>query len=61
MLTFRNSIMSIFSFSMLIAPVIGPIAGGFLVEGAGWRWIFWLLTILVSFYTISLIGFCSDL
>jgi MFS family permease len=42
------SVMSIFTFSMLIAPVVGPIAGGFLAEGAGWRWIFWLLTIVVS-------------
>ena len=43
--------MSIFSLSMLIAPVVGPIAGGFLSQAAEWRWIFWLLTILVSIHS----------
>lgn len=45
--TERGFIMSIFSLSMLIAPVIGPIVGGFLSQAANWRWIFWLLTMLV--------------
>ena len=28
------------------APSIGPVVGGVLAERAGWRWIFWFLTIL---------------
>ena len=32
---------------MLLAPVLGPVIGGFLSQAADWRWIFWLLTILV--------------
>lgn len=39
--------MSVLSFSMLIAPVVGPMTGGFLAQSLGWRWIFWLLTIMV--------------
>lgn len=31
----------------LLGPVLGPIAGGYLGEAAGWRWIFWVLTIAV--------------
>ncbi|PLN79778.1 MFS general substrate transporter [Aspergillus taichungensis] len=50
--TERGFIMSIFSLSMLIAPVVGPIAGGFLSQAANWRWIFWLLTILSGITTI---------
>lgn len=41
------SVMSVFSLAMLLAPVLGPVAGGFLSEAADWRWIFWLLTIMV--------------
>jgi MFS family permease len=29
----------------LIGPVIGPVAGGYLSEAAGWRWIFWCILI----------------
>ena len=32
----------------LLGPVVGPIAGGLLGQHVGWRWIFWVLTIVVS-------------
>ncbi|OJJ78427.1 uncharacterized protein ASPGLDRAFT_40809 [Aspergillus glaucus CBS 516.65] len=52
--------MSIFSLSMLIAPVVGPIAGGFLSQAANWRWIFWLLTILSGITTIVCFTFLRE-
>ncbi|KAJ5971517.1 uncharacterized protein N7479_001435 [Penicillium vulpinum] len=51
----RGFIMSVFSLSMLLAPVLGPVAGGFISQEADWRWIFWLLTILSGVTT--LVGF----
>ena len=39
----------VFSLLMLLggaAPVIGPIVGGFIVDGVGWRGVFWLLVVL---------------
>ncbi|KAL4893401.1 MFS general substrate transporter [Aspergillus ambiguus] len=51
----RGLIMSIFTLSMLIGPVLGPMIGGFITEAIGWRWIFWILTILSGCTTI--IGF----
>ncbi|KAJ5675650.1 MFS general substrate transporter [Penicillium macrosclerotiorum] len=48
----RGFIMSIFSASMLIGPVLGPVVGGFLAQAKGWRWIFWALTILSGCTTI---------
>jgi MFS family permease len=36
--------MSISAFGSLWGPVLGPVAGGFLSEAEGWRWIFWVIT-----------------
>jgi multidrug resistance protein len=41
----RGGAMALFALGPLMGPVIGPVAGGYLGEGAGWRWIFWLITI----------------
>lgn len=48
----------IFSLIMLImgvAPILAPVLGGFLTHVAGWRSIFWILTVL-SFITIVAIA-----
>lgn len=34
-----------FAIGPVFGPVIGPVAGGFLSTAAGWRWVFWLVTI----------------
>lgn len=39
----------VFSLLMLlggVAPVIGPVLGGLIVDGVGWRGVFWLLVVL---------------
>src|SRR5271155_4279927 len=33
-------LMSILSIPMLLAPIAGPILGGWLIDSASWRWIF---------------------
>jgi EmrB/QacA subfamily drug resistance transporter len=35
-------IMSIISFPALLAPILGPVLGGIIVNGLGWRWIFYV-------------------
>jgi multidrug resistance protein len=35
----------IWNLPLVAGPVIGPVAGGFLVQAAGWRWLFWLVAI----------------
>lgn len=32
----------------IMGPTFGPLAGSYLAQAKGWRWIFWLLTICVS-------------
>ncbi|KAJ5275293.1 hypothetical protein N7505_003838 [Penicillium chrysogenum] len=44
--------MSIFNAALLLSPTLAPVAGGFLAETKGWRWIFWLMTILSGATTI---------
>jgi EmrB/QacA subfamily drug resistance transporter len=35
-------VMSMVSVPGLLAPVLGPVLGGFIVDGLGWRWIFFI-------------------
>lgn len=44
----RGGAMAIWSLGPLLGPVVGPVAAGFLVEAMGWRWVFWLIMIMVS-------------
>ncbi|KAL2015071.1 hypothetical protein VTK56DRAFT_6406 [Thermocarpiscus australiensis] len=41
----RGAAMTIWGTGQVFGPVIGPVAGGFLNEAAGWRWIFWVILI----------------
>ncbi|KAI0138224.1 putative MFS multidrug transporter [Pestalotiopsis sp. NC0098] len=42
----RGAVLGIYALAPLLGPVIGPVAGGFLVAAEGWRWVFWVLTMV---------------
>ncbi|KAI1379592.1 MFS general substrate transporter [Hypoxylon crocopeplum] len=42
----RGRAMSAWALGPLLGPCIGPIAGGYLIQAAGWRWVYWLIVIL---------------
>jgi multidrug resistance protein len=44
----RGMSMALWSLGPLLGPVIGPVCAGFLVAAKGWRWVFWIITIVVS-------------
>jgi multidrug resistance protein len=44
----RAGIMAVWVLGPLLGPAVGPVAGGFLAESEGWRWVFWVIAIAVS-------------
>ncbi|EON99451.1 putative major facilitator superfamily protein [Phaeoacremonium minimum UCRPA7] len=55
----RGRAMAAWALGPLLGPCIGPVAGGYLIEAAGWRWVYWLIVILggvcvfVAFFTLK--------
>lgn len=49
----RGRAIAVWSLGILIGPVIGPIAGGFLAQAEGWAWIFWVIAIATGVLTIT--------
>jgi DHA2 family multidrug resistance protein len=48
----HTMVMSIFGMAVAVAPVFGPVFGGYLAEMHGWRW---------SFYMLVPIGICATI
>lgn len=48
-------LMSILSIPMLLAPIAGPILGGWLIDTSSWRWIF-LINLPIGLATLALAG-----
>lgn len=44
----RGRAVSIWSVGTILGPMVGPIIGGYVTEVAGWRWMFWVISIAVS-------------
>jgi multidrug resistance protein len=44
----RGKAVSIWSVGTILGPMVGPIIGGYVTEVAGWRWMFWVISIAVS-------------
>lgn len=39
----RAAPMAVFTASPFLGTVVGPVMGGFLCEGPGWEWAFWVM------------------
>ncbi len=44
----RGRAVSVWSVGTILGPAVGPIVGGYITEVAGWRWMFWAISIVVS-------------
>ncbi|TRX87740.1 hypothetical protein FHL15_011365 [Xylaria flabelliformis] len=56
----RANAISLFSLGPLLGPVLGPLIGGFVTEGLGWPWIFWLLAIFGGATTVAAVIFLRE-
>ena len=45
----RGTAVSIWSVGTILGPMVGPTIGGYVAQVAGWRWMFWTMSIAVSF------------
>ncbi|KAI5805392.1 major facilitator superfamily domain-containing protein [Peziza echinospora] len=43
---------AVFSLGPLIGPITAPIMSGFVIQYLEWRWVFWILTLVVGFTAI---------
>lgn len=48
----RGVAMAMFAAAPFLGPTVGPLIGGYLSDGAGWRWVFGLLTIFSTILTV---------
>lgn len=51
----RAGVMAVFSIGPLIGPIIGPVIGGFLTDAKGWRWDFWVITMVAGAITVAMV------
>jgi multidrug resistance protein len=56
----RGLAMSMYTVGFLLGPAVGPVAGSYLAAAAGWRWVFWLLLIVVSLPDVLGRRLCVD-
>ncbi|VUC20114.1 unnamed protein product [Clonostachys rosea] len=56
----RGAAMSAFAVGPLLGPIIGPVVGGYVSEALGWRWVFWILSCLSGFITITFFVFSAE-
>ncbi|EEU43388.1 uncharacterized protein NECHADRAFT_94955 [Fusarium vanettenii 77-13-4] len=56
----RGRVMSLWMIGPLLGPVLGPIIGGFVSESIGWRWTFWIITILAGVSFIISVFFLRE-
>ena len=48
----RGRAMAAWALGPLLGPCIGPVAGGYLIRAAGWRWVYWLIAILAGVISV---------
>lgn len=44
----------------LVAPLLGPVIGGFMTDALGWRWVFWFITIFAGILTAAMLVFSHE-
>ncbi|MCJ1380902.1 hypothetical protein MMC17_004011 [Xylographa soralifera] len=56
----RGRAIAVASMGALLGPVVGPVAGGYLAQAKGWRWIFLVLAIAFGAGTLACFTFWHE-
>jgi MFS family permease len=56
----RGGTMALMQLGPLLGPVLGPIVGGYLADAEGWRWIFWLQSIIAGILFLFGLAFLTE-
>ncbi|RSL44559.1 hypothetical protein CEP53_011176, partial [Fusarium sp. AF-6] len=56
----RGTAMASFSIGPLLGPIIGPVIGGVVTDSLGWRWVFWIITIISGTITVVFFIFAVE-
>ncbi|KAI0161039.1 major facilitator superfamily domain-containing protein [Hypoxylon sp. FL1284] len=56
----RGLALSLYMFGPILGPSVGPLLGGLLTQALGWRWIFWVLTIVYTCMTVAQIAIMRE-
>ncbi|GKT40311.1 efflux pump rdc3 [Colletotrichum spaethianum] len=51
----RGKFAAIVSVGTILGPMVGPVIGGSVAENMGWRWMFWVISIVIG--AVSIIAF----
>jgi len=52
--------MAFFGMGVIIGPIIGPVAGGYLSEAYSWRWVFFMIVPFTLMALVAVIAFIRD-
>lgn len=44
----RGRATAVYGLGLLMGPMVGPVAGGYITQSLGWRWVCWVITISVG-------------
>lgn len=56
----RGVAMALYSVAPLAGPIVGPIVGGFVSQSLGWRWTFWVLSIVAGVVSLLMLCFMRE-
>lgn len=55
-----NKVMAFYGMALMVAPVMGPVLGGYITDSLGWRWIFFVNVPICIIMTTMAIMFLTD-